>query len=146
MFKISRKRLAREEVRALLFSLDAAFAERLAKTINVEDYCRKLSDNAFFEIAESNGDVVGAVAFYENPSTIYYITYVCVSVSHRQKGAASLLIDSICRYADCRQKSVSLEVRISNERAMKIYEKAGFAVKSTNNEKIFMTRKFIDHE
>ncbi len=145
MFKISRKRLALEEVRALLFSLDAAFAERLAKTVDVEDYCRKLSDNAHFEIAESNGDVVGAVAFYENPSTIY-ITYVCVSVSHRQKGAASLLIDSICRYADCRQKSVSLEVRISNERARRIYEKVGFMVKSTNNEKIFMTRKFIDHD
>lgn len=145
MFEVSRKRLTQHEIRALLVSLDPAFVERLAETINVEDYCRKLSDNAFFEIAESNGDVVGAVAFYENPSTIY-ITYVCVSVSHRQKGAASLLIDSICCYADCRQKSVSLEVRISNERARRIYEKVGFMVKSTNNEKIFMTRKFIDHE
>lgn len=140
MFEVSRKRLTQHEIRALLVSLDPAFVERLAETINVEDYCRKLSDNAFFEIAESNGDVVGAVAFYENPSTIY-ITYVCVSVAQRQKGIACQLMDSVCRYADGQQKPVSLEVRVSNERAMKIYEKAGFAVKSTNGEKFFMTRQ-----
>lgn len=145
MFEVSRKRLTQHEIRALLVSLDPAFVERLAETINVEDYCRKLSDNAFFEIAESNGDVVGAVAFYENPLAIY-ITYVCVSAAQRQKGIACQLMDSVCRYADGQQKPVSLEVRISNERARRIYEKVGFMVKSTNNEKIFMTRKFIDHE
>ena len=80
MFKISRKRLAREEVRALLFSLDAAFVERLAETVDVEDYCCKLSDNALFEIAENDGGIAGVVAFYENPSTIY-ITYVCQCVA-----------------------------------------------------------------
>ncbi len=140
MFEVSRKRLTQHEIRALLVSLDPAFVERLAETINVEDYCRKLSDNAFFEIAESNGDVVGAVAFYENPLAIY-ITYVCVSAAQRQKGIACQLMDSVCRYADGQQKPVSLEVRVSNERAMKIYEKAGFAVKSTNGEKFFMTRQ-----
>lgn len=145
MFEVSRKRLTQHEIRALLFSLDPAFVERLAKTVDVEDYCRKLSDNAHFEIAENDEDIVGVVAFYENPLAIY-ITYVCVSAAQRQKGIACQLMDSVCRYADGQQKPVSLEVRISNERARRIYEKVGFMVKSTNNEKIFMTRKFIDHE
>ena len=144
MFKISRKHLAQEEVRALLFSLDAAFAERLAKTVDVEDYCRKLSDNAHFEIAENDEDIVGVVAFYENPLAIY-ITYVCVSAAQRQKGIAYQLMESICHYVDCQQKPVSLEVRVSNERAIKIYENAGFVVKSMNGEKFFMTRKPVSN-
>lgn len=144
MFKISRKRLTQDEVRTLLFSLDAAFVERLAETVDIEDYCCKLSDNALFEIAENDGGIAGVVAFYETPSAIY-ITYVCVNVAQRQKGVAYQLMDSICRYVDCQQKSVSLEVRVSNERAIKIYEKAGFVVKSMNREKFFMTRKPVSN-
>lgn len=83
MFEVSRKRLTQHEIRALLVSLDPAFVERLAETINVEDYCRKLSDNAFLKLRKAMVTLSAPSLFMKIPRR--YISHMCVSVCRIDK-------------------------------------------------------------
>ena len=141
MLKILRKRLNHNVVCDLLRTLDPSFAERLEETVNIDDYSRKLSDNAYFEVAENNSNIDGIIAFYENKSEIY-IPYVCVSVFKRRMGIADALLNSVCNYASLVCKPISLEVRVSNIRAIRLYEKFGFKIMNEKESKFYMKRHY----
>ena len=81
----------------------------------------------------------GVIAFYENEKELY-ITYVCVSVAKRRMGVADRLLHSVCRYADSIGKPISLEVWVSNTKAIMLYEKHGFEKVRGDTEKYLMTR------
>ncbi len=81
----------------------------------------------------------GVIAFYENEKELY-ITYVCVSVAKRRIGVADRLLHSVCRYADSIGKPISLEVWVSNTKAIMLYEKHGFEKVRGDTEKYLMTR------
>lgn len=142
MIEILSKRLNRETVYDLFYTLDPMFYKRLEETINVSVYSQKLAEHAEFLIAYISDEVVGIIAFYENEKQLY-IPYVCVNVKKRRLGIASLLLDSFCAYADSIGKPISLEVRILNVGAIKLYEKYGFEIKSDNGTKFYMTRESV---
>ncbi len=124
----------------MLCTLDPMFAKRLEETVNIEDYSRKLSEHANFEIAEFDSSIIGIVAFYENESELY-IPYVCVSISKRGMGVADILLNNICHYADMKNKPISLEVRTSNIGAIRLYRKFSFDTTCDSDIKCHMTRK-----
>jgi ribosomal-protein-alanine N-acetyltransferase len=55
------------------------------------------------------------------------ITNIAVHPDHRRKGLGAAILRSLLRHAkDCKLESVSLEVRVSNTAAIRLYEEAGF--------------------
>lgn len=138
MISLSREHLPRDVVYDLLLSLDPLFAKRLEKDVDIAEYSIKLAKNAMFEIAYVSG-VVGLIAFYENKNELY-ITYVCVSIAKRRMGVADMLLHSVCCYADDVGKPISLEVWVSNTKAISLYEKYGFEKVKVGTEKYYMTR------
>ena len=142
MYEVTRKNLEEEEVLTLLYSLDSSFASQLQEKVNLEEYSRKLSANAFFEVARLENIIVGVIAFYINVETSnLYVPYVCVHSAYRHKGIADMLMTDLCHYADSRNVEISLEVRKCNRGAIRLYEKFGFQTVGDNGIKLYMTRK-----
>lgn len=83
-------------------------------------------DNSLFLTAVENGEVIG----YIGMSVVIdegYIYNVAVKSEHRNKGAASALINELVTFGKKNNFSfITLEVRESNEKARSIYSKFGF--------------------
>lgn len=137
-----RKRLSLFEVDDLLHSLDETFYRRVTESVGKASYVKKLSERASFEVAKEGERVLGVIAFYENEKELY-ISYVCVEKSKRKQGVADLLMRNVCCYAEEVNKNVSLEVRISNYAAIRLYSKFGFKIVETYGDKYYMTKFLI---
>ncbi|SHJ60550.1 ribosomal protein S18-alanine N-acetyltransferase [Parasporobacterium paucivorans] len=84
------------------------------------------SVTSLFTVAEEGRKVVGYVGMYLVPDEGYIIN-VAVSPLFRKKGVATQLIAQILE--DAKEEgvqNVSLEVRKSNQEAIRLYEKIGF--------------------
>lgn len=92
--------------------------EALAQELSVE--C------AVFYAALINDAVVGYVGMH-NICNEGYITNIAVDAEHRRNGIAKALINKLFEYAKINQlEFISLEVRVSNDAAIRLYEKTGF--------------------
>ena len=94
----------------------------------LEQFERELKENEFAR----------TYAIYDEDKLVGYINYwiifdqatinkVCIEETYRRKGLAQKLIDSC--FKDLKENDcivVTLEVRVSNENAIKLYEKNGF--------------------
>lgn len=105
-----------------------------------------------FFVAVSDGNVIG----YLGISAVAdegYITNIAVTENQRGRGVGTLLLDRCLTLArELTLAFVSLEVRVSNERAISLYEKMGFSNEGrrknfyTNptEDAIIMTRRFSE--
>ena len=83
-------------------------------------------EDSRFEVAILDNHIVG-FSILRQISVDAEIINIAVSKSHRRRGIADKLINSILSYAsDNALESIYLEVRQSNEAAIKLYEKHGF--------------------
>jgi len=74
-----------------------------------------------------NGDVVGFIVGYALSESEGHIFSLAVSRFHRNRGIAEHLIDYICAYFRIKGlQKASLEVRVSNRPAIRLYSKLGF--------------------
>jgi ribosomal-protein-alanine N-acetyltransferase len=92
---------------------------------NVE-YLRK--ENPFLKnyVYLENNQPIGLISY----SLIYdriELEYIWVSFEHRKKGVASKLMDKMIKE---KVNNITLEVRITNEGAIKLYEKYNFKIVS----------------
>ncbi len=71
-------------------------------------------------IVAQNVDILGFCAFSDEG--IIHIKKIAVHPNYRRKGVGEALLNEVLKY----KKDVYLEVRISNEPAIKLYEKLGF--------------------
>ncbi len=82
--------------------------------------------NAVYFCIEEDGNVVGYVGMW-NISGEGNINNVAVLPAHRRKGYGKLLLSHLITYAKEHQLSfLTLEVRVSNEGAIRLYESCGF--------------------
>ncbi|WP_461865506.1 ribosomal protein S18-alanine N-acetyltransferase [Thermococcus sp.] len=80
-----------------------------------------------FLVAEYNGRVVGYVMAYLRPDLEGHIMSIAVDPEYRGNGIGKvLMIEVIERLIKKGAKYIGLEVRVSNERAIKLYERLGF--------------------
>ncbi len=80
-----------------------------------------------FLVAEHNGRVVGYVMGYLRPDLEGHIMSIAVDPSYRGNGIGSaLLTEVIERLINKGARYIGLEVRVSNEKAIKLYERFGF--------------------
>lgn len=81
---------------------------------------------AFYFVAVKDDEVIGYCGYWWTFGEAQ-ITNVAVSPEYRQKGIASALMDEMTNH--CREMdvfSITLEVRVSNNAAISMYEKYGF--------------------
>ncbi len=81
---------------------------------------------AFYFVAVKDDEVIGYCGYWWTFGEAQ-ITNIAVSPEYRQKGIASALMDEMINH--CREMdvlSITLEVRVSNNAAISMYEKYGF--------------------
>jgi ribosomal-protein-alanine N-acetyltransferase len=77
-------------------------------------------------VAEFNGQIVGYVLFWLLPDEVD-IHNIAVHSDFRRKGIGGALLDQVIARAQRRSSiRVTLEVRVSNSAARKLYERTGF--------------------
>lgn len=114
------------------------------KEFNVE-YLKK--ENPFLKnyVYLENNEPIGLISY----SLIYdriELEYIWTSFEHRKKGIASKLMDKMIEE---NVKNITLEVRTTNEGAIKLYEKYNFKIVSTrknyygNEDAYLMIRKMM---
>jgi len=98
------------------------------KEFNVE-YLRKKNPFLKNYVYIENNQPIGLISY----SLIYdriELEYIWVSFEHRKKGIASKLMDKMIEE---RFNNITLEVRTTNENAIKLYKKYGFKIVSTRS-------------
>lgn len=93
-----------------------------------EDFLYEINENAFSHnyVVEDNNEIVGYVGLW-----IMYdqsqITTIGVHPNHQRKGIGQMMMDSMIEETINHQcATMSLEVRVSNHKAISLYEKNGF--------------------
>ena len=80
-----------------------------------------------FLVAEYNGRVIGYVMGYLRPDLEGHIMSIAVDPAYRGNGIGSaLLTEVIERLIKKGARYIGLEVRVSNEKAIRLYERFGF--------------------
>jgi ribosomal protein S18 acetylase RimI-like enzyme len=105
------------------------FIPPLYTYVKIDDYGKKIYDNAVTFEAWDKDILVGLVAAYYNnlETRIGYITNVSVLESHLGYGIASILLKQSLDYGKSKKFiEVRLEVNTGNLEAIKLYEKGGF--------------------
>ena len=83
-------------------------------------------EDSFFIVAVDNENIIG-FAIMNNTDNCGEILKIAVDKSWRRKGVGDLLIRSVLDHAECmKYDSVFLEVRKTNDAAIRLYEKHGF--------------------
>ena len=95
-----------------------------------EDFLYELNENAFSYnyVVEEHNEIVGYVGLW-----IMYdqsqITTIGVHPTYQKKGIGSMMMDKMVEESlDHHCTTMSLEVRISNEKAISLYKKKGFEI------------------
>ena len=83
--------------------------------------------NTVFLVAEENNRIIGYIGMYFSMDE-GEITNVAVSQTERCRGTGGMLLKELLRIAENKGiAKIALEVRVSNENAIRLYEKYGFA-------------------
>lgn len=115
------------------FYASAAVLSNGSEEIFAADIENCVNDSPYLQgyVAEENGQILGYTMIARSFSTEFgknciWIEDLYVREHYRGMGLGSRLLDFIARmYPDC---LLRLEVEAENERAIRVYEKAGFSV------------------
>ena len=133
------KRLSIDEIKKLLNDSDSLFSPPLLSEVSLDDYSKKLAENAWFCI-NSNEDIRGAIAFYKNDKIQQiFITHIAVMPTYQNKGIATSMIKYLINKFS-QYETLALEVRIQNTPALNLYKKNGFKIAKEQGEKYLMVR------
>ncbi|MDD2702123.1 MAG: GNAT family N-acetyltransferase [Sideroxydans sp.] len=123
------------QIAAHLSHCDDSFIPRLSERVDIRAYADKLAENAVRFEAWAEGMLIGLVAAYCNDQErrTAFITSVSVLPAWTGKGIAStLLAQCISHVRDQHMQLLQLEVASNNLPALKLYEKHGFVVRSSD--------------
>ena len=82
--------------------------------------------STIFRVAEEEGKIIGYIGMYLSLDE-GEITNVAVAVTERQRGVGGLLLTEMKKEAERRSVArIVLEVRVSNDSAVRLYERSGF--------------------
>lgn len=104
-----------------------------------ESYCFELKDNPFghYVVLDEQG-IKGYMGLWLNEDALQ-LTTIGVDPEYQNQGYATALIDYMLEFAIKNKVSViTLEVRMSNEKAIRLYEKVGF-------KKVAMRKQYYSH-
>lgn len=142
-FSIQMESLSECDVSKHLESTKDDFCSR--SMVFIQSYSKKLSHYAFFVTTRTDDNrIVGVIAFYANTLPEAFISHVWVSPEERGMGICGKMIQYINDFCFSKGFSyISLDVRCDNLSAIKSYEKNGFNIVASNDNKHRMTRKLL---
>ncbi|MBR5587052.1 MAG: ribosomal protein S18-alanine N-acetyltransferase [Clostridia bacterium] len=115
------EKMQKEHLSSVAEIAAASLAEAWSKSAFGQELENPSSSNF---VAISDGNVIG-FGGVQKVLDEAYITNIAVKDSFRRMGAGAAILDAIIK--DCEGSSfVTLEVRVSNIAAIKLYEKSGF--------------------
>lgn len=143
MYIFSIEKLSYQQVFDLLNRFDDKFVPKLSEELDIENYAKKMSDNALFAVYRKESNIVAFVAYYLNLElSVVYITCVCVDSAFERKGLAFNLILKLKSEYSRVVKNMALEVRKDNLRAFNLYKNLGFIIEEDRSEKWYMKINF----
>ena len=104
------------------------------------------NERSIYIVALENGEVTGYAGMWDIVGEAH-ITNIAVAENHRQKGVGYGLVERLIQIAtDKKMTGLTLEVRINNQKAQKLYIKHGFKIeglrknyyKDTNEDAVIM--------
>lgn len=133
--------LSEQNVLLLLRQCDDDFIPCLSKSLFLEQYAKKLSENAFFIIAKESDNLFGFVAYYKNYSEgCLYVPLIWVSSKSQRRGIGQKLISLLTSLDNNHFHSIMLEVLKTNVNAFAFYKKEKFEIVEDRNEKWLLKR------
>ncbi len=109
---------------------DMAIIDELSSPIpwRMESFEREIEENkiAFYIVAEIDGDIAGYMGLWRVADE-GHITNVCVAPKYRRMRVATAMMQTV--FDVCGREGIldyTLEVRVSNDPAIALYEKQGF--------------------
>lgn len=137
------QKLSKEEVLAILMKAENGFNPPLSKNIPyiLDDYAKKLSEFARFILCVEEKEIIGFMAFYLNQEGGFaYISLIWVSDNHQKKGIGATMMELLSKEVSTCVKSIRLEVRKNNEKAMRFYKSSGFLSIEDSDKKILLEK------
>ena len=134
---------SKEQIQSLLTNCDKYFVPKLSKKVNIEEYAKKIFDNAINFEAWNSDHLIGLIAMYVNTQdSLGYITNVSVNSEFANNGIASTLLTNCIEYAKEKNiDKINLEVNENNTNALKLYNKFKFEIYEEKESSKFMQLK-----
>ena len=132
-----------EQIKNHLTICSSCFIPNLNSYVNINDYSKKIFEQAVLFSKFDNNKLIGLVAAYDNPTEKFgWITNVSVDPNYSGKGIATELLDECKKYFETKKYfSIFLEVFVNNEKAIKLYTKQGFIQYKTQEEKMTLKQE-----
>lgn len=135
-------KLSQSEVFSLLNYFDDSSDTPLHEGLDFETYSKKLSDFAYFLIADTQNVKNGFIAFYKNEEGRFvYIPQIVVHKNCRHKGLGHKMMSALVDNVQTSYHSIQLEVLKENKYARDYYAREGFFIVEDRMEKFLLEKK-----
>jgi 2-polyprenyl-3-methyl-5-hydroxy-6-metoxy-1,4-benzoquinol methylase len=121
------------------------FIPSLDSYVNIDNYSKKIFEQATLFTKFDDNKLIGLVAAYDNPIEKFgWITNVSVDPDYSRKGIASELLNECNKYFENKKYfSIFLEVFSNNEKAIKLYIKHGFINYKIKDSRMILKQELI---
>lgn len=117
-----------KEVKNHLILVDNEFTPKLSSYVDINEYSKKIYEKAERIELRIGKQMIGLIAFYIN-ADLAFVTNVSLENNYQGLGYGDLMIDKLMAYAENNSiRTIKLEVRNENLKAIKFYENRGFKV------------------
>nr|WP_314256434.1 GNAT family protein [uncultured Devosia sp.] len=120
-----------------------SFAQRSTQSLR-----EQLGKMAFFGVIDTTGQLAGIAAFGrdegERETHRGWLLQVYVQPAMRGTGASLALVDAVVEHAQTEVIQIHLMVGAHNAPAIRLYEKAGFAIYGTDPRCLHVNGRYID--
>ena len=144
--RYSIEKMSQQEVWDLLNMCNNSFTPPLSNNIpyTLEEYAKKLSENAKFVLCMECEIIIGFAAYYVNiEGKFIFIPQIWVSDKYQRKGIGATMINKMIELLPSNIDSIRLEVRKNNEKAYSFYAKNNFVVLAEKNGKLLMGIRIV---
>ena len=116
-----------------LNEVDAIMLPPLSERVCISDYAEKLACLAETLFIVQDGCDIASCSVYCNSETAF-ISSIAVKCEFLKQGIGTALMDEVMRYVKEKKcERIQLEVYVSNDAALKFYQKNGFVTISENS-------------
>ena len=132
-----------EQIKNHLLICSDAFAPSLDSYVNIEDYSKKIFEQAILFYKFDGDKLIGLVAAYNNPvEKLGWITNVSVDPNYSKQGIATELLNQCYEFFKNKDYlNIFLEVFIENKKAIKLYIKHGFITYKIKKDKMILKQE-----
>ena len=131
-----------------LITCSNTFIPSLDSYVDINDYSKKIFEQATL-FSKFDGDkLVGLVAVYDNPTEKFgWVTNVSVDPNYSRKGIASKLLNECSKYFENKKYfNIFLEVFSDNKKAIKLYIKHGFTNYKIKDNKMTLKQQLTQRD